>query len=574
MADGRDRATGTFSVRASFPWIELFRCFQVALDPRKLLAAAAGILAVSVGWFILSAIFYSKAPERSDAVYSNSVIQKDYEGKKKPAKDGAPEEPYKEADFVEKGKEKFDADYAQWRVLADLAAPAEAGQAPSEKMPFGKASTPSGRLRAMPWDEYRGPNPFLFATNVIGGSASERGDSIGGFITGSIPVLMEPLVKLLIPVTKIVSPGVSGMTRVYLFLVLLWSLVVWGFFGGIITRLAAIQLANKGPVTMRQTVKFVANRYVNYLLAPMVPLLIVGAVAVGLMLYGLVALIPVVGDVVFFGLGLPLIILGGAIMAVFLVGLVGYPLMYPTLSVEGDSSDTFDALSRSINYVYQAPWQYLWYWFVAILYGAAVTFFVLFFASLMVYCGKWAVGIPASAIYSDRKPEFLFIYAPESFGWKELLLKDSPYEVRHIPEVSATGRKVDVYVPVNPVADAENRKEYYAYNTLGARMVGFWLGLLFLMMLGFSYSFFWTAATVIYFLLRKKIDEAEMDEVFVEEDEPEAPPAPPKLADHTAPTSPPPPPATTMALPMISPPPPPPIPLASSPPPPNGDRLV
>ena len=52
MADGRDRATGTCSVRASFPWIELFRCFQVALDPRKLLAAAAGILAVSVGWYI------------------------------------------------------------------------------------------------------------------------------------------------------------------------------------------------------------------------------------------------------------------------------------------------------------------------------------------------------------------------------------------------------------------------------------------------------------------------------------------------------------------------------------------
>jgi hypothetical protein len=85
------------------------------------------------------------------------------------------------------------------------------------------------------------------------------------------------------------------------------------------------------------------------------------------------------------------------------------------------------------------------------------------------------------------------------------------------------------------------------------------------MMLGFSYSFFWSAATVIYFLLRKKIDEAEPDELFLEEDEPEAPLAPPKIADHTAPV-----PSTSLpviATPPPPVPPPPPIPLAEGPPP-------
>ena len=93
----------------------------------------------------------------------------------------------------------------------------------------------------------------------------------------------------------------------------------------------------------------------------------------GLILYGVLGLIPFVGDSSSWASGLPVVIIGGAIMAVFLVGLVGYPLMYTTLSAEGDQSDTFDALSRSINYVYQAPWHYIWYWLVAILYGAAVT---------------------------------------------------------------------------------------------------------------------------------------------------------------------------------------------------------
>lgn len=546
MADGRDPAPGYVSFRATFPWMEIFRCFQVALDPRKLLVAAAGILIMSFGWYVLSAMFYYKAPQRNDAKYDNATILNELGTAKKPGTD----QNYTPEDAKVIADERFATDYAQWAVLSDLAGPY------GQQVPVAPGSTetrpaPPGRFRTMPWDEYRGPNPFLFVTSVIGGTAAERSDSITGFLSGSVPVLMEPLVKLLVPVAKLVSPGVSPQTRLYLFLLLVWFLAVWAFFGGIITRLAAVQLANKGPVTLRQTVRFVANRYLNYLFSPLVPLAIITAVVLGLILYGLVALIPVVGDILLIGLGLPLVILGGSIIAVFLVGLVGYPLMYPTLSVEGDSSDTFDALSRSINYVYQAPWNYIWYWLVAIVYGAAVTFFVLFFTSLMVYMGKWAVGIPASAVWSDRKPEYLFIYAPESFGWKELFLNESPYAVTHDRVYSTTGRPVDVYRPVNPALNEQHRKDFYVYNTWGAGLVAFWLALLFLMMLGFSYSFFWSAATVIYFLLRRKVDEAEPDEVFLEEEEPEAPLAPPKIAEGTAPAAP------STSLPVINPPAPP-----------------
>src|SRR6185437_6388149 len=43
--------------RQLFPWTELFRCFKVAVDPNKLLLAAAGILIMSVGWWALAWIF-------------------------------------------------------------------------------------------------------------------------------------------------------------------------------------------------------------------------------------------------------------------------------------------------------------------------------------------------------------------------------------------------------------------------------------------------------------------------------------------------------------------------------------
>ncbi|AMV22778.1 hypothetical protein VT84_00100 [Gemmata sp. SH-PL17] len=515
MADGRDQSGG-FSYRTALPWTNVFRSFQIALDPRKLFVAAFGILVMSFSWWLLSNVFYYKAPLQNDREYEASTIKRNYEGKKK-----ANDANYTDEDFARIGAEKYKRDYEQWQVLDALAGP-------------------GGRLRTLPWYEYRGPNPFLFFTDALGGSAADREKVVSGFFSGSVPVLVEPLVKLLLPVAKLLSPGVSPQTRLYLFLILLSNVAVWAFCGGVITRLAAVQLANKGPITLKQAVQFVAKRYLSYLGAPLVPLGIIGLVVVGLILYGLLALIPFVGDIVLLGVGLPLVIVGGAIMTVFLVGLVGYPMMYTTLSVEGDQSDTFDALSRSVNYVYQAPWHYLWNWFVAIIYGAAVTLFVLFFASVAVYVGKWAVGLTANGLWQDRKPEYLFVYAPESFGWRELLTKDSPYAVqgewagldrdgKETTDPTKVIRQIYRYKPVNQELYTESKNEFWMYNTAGAGLVCFWLTLAFLMMLGFSYSFFWSSATMIYFLMRKKVDEAELDEVF-EDDEPEAPLAPPKLA--------------------------------------------
>lgn len=568
MADGRDQSGG-FSYRTSLPWTNIFRCFQIALDPRKLFVAAFGILAMSFSWWLLSNIFWYKAPKEADQEYSKAVVQKDFEGKTNPTTGQPYTNTELEAAVAAEAKGRFERDFAQWQQLDAMA-----GE--------------GGRFRTLPWYEYRGPNPFLFFTDTLSGTADQRRTAFLDFLSGSVPVLIEPLVKLLLPVAKLLSPGVSPLTRLYLFLILLTNVAIWAFCGGIITRIAAVQLANKGPITLMQAVRFVGKRYLSYLGAPLIPLGIIGAVVFGLALYGLLALIPFLGDIVLLGIGLPVVLIGGAIMTVFLIGLVGYPMMYPTLSVEGDQSDTFDALSRSVNYVYQAPWNYLWNWFIAVVYGATVTLFVLFFASVTVYVGKWAVGLTASLVWSDRKPEFLFIYAPESFGWKELLTKDSPYELKpaggtgwvwlnkdgkEIPPTAdgtrpAEGvRQVYHYEPKDAEKYNKARSEFYQYNTWGAAIVCFWLTLAFLMMLGFSYSFFWSAATMIYYLMRKKVDEAELDEVF-EDDEPEVPLAPPKLATGTAPV-PAPVPAPTASSPtslpvLTSPPAPPPV----SPPPP------
>ena len=329
MADGRDSTTAS-SARSPYSWTEIFRCFHIALDPRKLLVAALGILLMSFAWWLLSAIFWYKAPDPNTEKYQPSTVQKDFEGKTNPqtgkqyTSDELPKAVKAEAD------RRYEADYAQWRVLDSLAGP-------------------GGRLSTMPWFADRGENPFLFVTNLIASPAVEWWGRSINYLKTVAPVLLEPLNKLLLPVVMIVSPGVSPLTRLYLILVLLTFIAIWAFCAGIITRIAAVQLANKGPISLRQAVRFVCNRYLGYLGAPLVPLIIIAVCALGLIIYGILGLIPFLGDLIIYGLGLPVILLGGAAMAVFLIGLVGYPLMYPTLSAEGDQSDTFDALSRSIN---------------------------------------------------------------------------------------------------------------------------------------------------------------------------------------------------------------------------------
>src|SRR5438034_1865064 len=96
--------------------------------------------------------------------------------------------------------------------------------------------------------------------------------------------------------------------------------------------------------------------------------------------------------------------------------------MYSTINTEG--SDTFDALSRSYNYVFQSPWNYIWYSLVAILYGAVLVFFVVFMGSLVVYLTKWSLSQTplTETTFPTRRIDNPFEYAPTSLHRHDLLV--------------------------------------------------------------------------------------------------------------------------------------------------------
>jgi ABC-type multidrug transport system fused ATPase/permease subunit len=393
-----------------------------------------------------------------------------------------------------------------------------------------KEYKPYGRLRIWPWYEYRGPNPYLVVTEP-----DYRDEYASTFFGVQVPVLLEPLFKFFAPVVYFFRPEATFGIRFYLLLMILLALAIWGFFGGAITRMAVVQAARPNEkVGLFEALRFARSRFQSFFSAPLIPLVFLAVLTLFMIFLGLVmGFTFFFGDIVLAVIFWPLIFIMGLVMALVLVGLVGWPLMYATISAEG--SDSFDALSRSYSYVFQAVWRYLWYVLVALVYGAMLIFFVGFMGSLLVYMGKWGVS-QTPFLYSerptmDRDPTYFFYYAPKSFGWRDLLLHGHP-QAKKDPIIRPNGK------PGEEIQMSDDYKKALSLpNRIGAFFVGLWLYLLFLLVLGFAYSYFWTASSIIYLLMRWKVDDTELDEIHLEEEEeplpdmpvavPPAPPAQP-----------------------------------------------
>jgi hypothetical protein len=170
-------------------------------------------------------------------------------------------------------------------------------------------------------------------------------------------------------------------------------------------------------------------------------------------------------------------------MSLILVGwAVGWPLMFSTISVEG--SDVFDALSRSFAYAFQRPWHYLFYGLLAAVFGSICAFFVFLFADLMVHLSRWAVEWGGSESLAGKLDQ-LFYYAPAATGWRPDSMIEEPQGATRFAAICAA----------------------------------VWLYLLYFMLVGFVYSYFWSVSTVIYYLLRRDVDNTEMQEVYLEGEE-------------------------------------------------------
>lgn len=274
---------------------------------------------------------------------------------------------------------------------------------------------------------------------------------VSSFWKQSLMWIVRPWETVTAPAARLFETGNSWTSVAAAWTNLLWSLLVWAIFGGAITRIAAMRFARDESVSICAALKFSARSWQSYIYGPLLPMLVVGILA---LVGGSVGWMqrwwgPGTAFLEYLGF-LPL--LCGLVMAL-LLGLMtlSWPLMVAAISVEG--SDGFDGLSRAFGYVMNRPWYFAFLVWLALLIGAATHWIVQLVKGLAIHLAGWSCGV---TIISD-------------FGiW------------RSVAEHAALAVMV---------------------------------------------SYFWSATTVIYFLLRQSDDGTPLDEVYI----PGPPPKPEPL---------------------------------------------
>jgi hypothetical protein len=287
-----------------------------------------------------------------------------------------------------------------------------------------------------------------------------------------------------------------------------WFLLIWSVFGGAIARIAAVHVARDEKISVRSALTFSVSKVLSFIFAPVIPVLIVLGIGIVIAIAATILLhIPYVGPILA-GLFFCFALLGGFVVTLVVLGTIGgFNLMYPTIGVEG--SDSFDAISRSFSYVFARPWRMLWYTGVAIVYGAICYLFVRFFV-WMVLAATWFF--------------MSWLLGPHNHPHQPAVVWPSIW-----PPPMADPMDSLLYKP-----DFEHLK---GTESAAAGLIVFWNYIVIGLIGAFAISFYFSANTIVYYLMRREVDATELDDVYVEEtedalDEPVAP------ASDTASTSP------------------------------------
>lgn len=287
------------------------------------------------------------------------------------------------------------------------------------------------------------------------------------------------------PFRRLFTPGTTFVQFLYVLILGLWELAAWALAGGAITRIAGLALARDSRVGLLEGLKFGAFKWPQYFLATLLPL--AGVVVLGFIVgvvYGLIMRADF--GVLVMSFFWPLLLLAAFVMAILLLGLLfGWALMWPTISVEG--TDSFDALSRSYSYTFHRPIAYLFYVIVAAIIGLlaayVVQYFVIWTTELAFWSASWGA---TSARIQEIKQLRVQLEA----------LRGAPAEARN--------------------AALQN---YSGTLQFGAEVLNFWINCVVILGAAYFFSFFWTAATAIYYLLRSSVDGTEPDEVAIDHQE-------------------------------------------------------
>ncbi|MBW8042353.1 MAG: hypothetical protein FVQ85_20480 [Planctomycetes bacterium] len=259
----------------------------------------------------------------------------------------------------------------------------------------------------------------------------------------------------------------------YCLIFFLIILVVTSISGGAICRIAALQFAQNEKPGLTEALRFSIKKFTSFVTSPLIPMIIIIAAGLLIFLLGLIGNIRWAGELIM-AVFMLLALITGAFIAVASIGTVaGFSLMFPAVAYDG--SDCLDAINRSFSYVFARPWRMGFYTVTAAVYGAICYVFVRFFAFLLLLCTYLFLQLGLN------NQKLATIWPAPTF----MNLVDSP-------DLAAANLSVKIAA-------------FIVYLFLLAVVV---------LVVSFIISFYFSANTIIYSLMRKKVDNTALEDVY------------------------------------------------------------
>lgn len=249
-------------------------------------------------------------------------------------------------------------------------------------------------------------------------------------------------------------------------------LVICAVGGGAIARMAAVHQALEQRLSLTEARDFALVRSFGLVWAKALPIVLLVVLMLVVLVIGVLMRVPLLDIITAILYGLVLLI--GFVMAFLLVGyLVSFPLLVPAVAVE--NCDGADAMQRGYAYVINRPLHALWYWAVA-LFGLLVGFTLV---------------VALAIVTLNLTGKMFGQLAPDA-----------------IAAVSGHYEAVTFHHETGHVA-VGNWHERWSANVLLA-----WQALVICMVAAYVMSYYFSASTIAYLLMRKASDGQEPDEIW------------------------------------------------------------
>jgi len=271
----------------------------------------------------------------------------------------------------------------------------------------------------------------------------------------------------------------------YCMIFLILNYIILTIAGGAICRMAALQFSKGEKPGLTEALRFSLKNFKSFATAPLFPLGVIVFLGACIFVLGLAGKIPGGFGELIMGLFMLPAIIGGFVIAFFIVGLVfGFNLMFPAVAYNG--SDCLDAMERSFSYIYQKPWSMGFYTAIAAVYGSICYTFARLFAFLLLFSTHQFLTL-GIMIFNKSKADNINAIWPE------------PTLINLTGSVSYEGLGL--------------------VGSVGAFFMRLPLLIVLGLMVAFVISFFFSANTIIYSLMRNKVDKNPLDDVYTLEND-------------------------------------------------------